>query len=165
MPRTNAILMCATAAALTAAMSGCASDPVATTAPEPAEPVIAVGPPADVPDELTDAAIDDASASRAVTPTDSARTDGRPAWWIDGPQTASGRMYLAVEALGVDVRSARRAAVDSGIDSLTRMLGRDPSDDRIHATTVRPLPHRGGTNEGMRYIGYVLVSSEAPQPD
>lgn len=161
MPRTNAILTISAAAFL----AGCASEPATTSAPEPAEPVISIGPPSDVPDEPVAAADTRSSESRAVTPTDSTRTDGRPAWWIDGPQTASGRMYLAVEALGVDVRSARRAAVDSGINSLTRMLGRDPSDDRIHATTVRPLPHRGGTNEGMRYIGYVLVSSEAPQPE
>jgi hypothetical protein len=143
---------------------GCASDPAPQAVRAPVEPVIVVGPPAMAPDTATmpsDAQPGDQPGG-SVTPTDRARADGRPAWWIDEPQTASGRVYLSVEALGIDVRSARRAAVDSGIDQLTRMIGHDPLDDRVHATTVRPLPHRGGSSEGMRYIGYVLVSAEAP---
>ena len=145
-------------------LSGCAGETASQSPSAPVEPVIVVGPPAEAPDEAILTEEDNADDQpESVAPTDLARTDGRPAWWIDQPQTAAGRLYLAVEALGVDVRSARRAAVDSGIAALTRMLGRDPSDDRVHATTVRPLPHRGGTNEGMRYIGYVLVSAEAPE--
>jgi len=142
-------------------LAGCSGDPAPTGQRAPAEPVIAIGPPASAPAPSgSDSATSTAKPESALSP--HARTDGRPAWWIDQPQTASGRVYLAVEALGMDVRSARRAAVDSGIDTLTRMLGHDPADDRVHATTVRPLPHRGGANEGMRYIGYVLVSAESP---
>ncbi|MCB9848467.1 MAG: hypothetical protein H6814_08645 [Phycisphaeraceae bacterium] len=141
---------------------GCSGDPAPVTTTEPAEPVIAIGPPAEAPESSPDATGSTAIDQADRPPTAHARTDGRPAWWIDQPQTASGRLYLAVEALGADVRSARRAAVDQGIESLARMLGHDPEDDRIHATTVRPLPYKGGANEGMRYIGYVLVSSEAP---
>ncbi len=142
--------------------AGCASEPAVDADPAtPVEPVISVGPLPQAPDDFDD------SESRIdpeqVAGSDTGRTDGRPAWWIDQPQQASGRLYLAVEALGVDVRSARRAAVDSGIGALTRMLGHDPADDKVHATTVRPLPHRGGSNEGMRYIGFVLVSAEAPE--
>lgn len=150
------------AGALVLLSAGCASEPATATKPStPAEPVISVGPLPQSPEDF-----DDSQTSvdpEEVAGTDTGRTDGRPAWWIDEPQEASGRLYLAVEALGVDVRSARRAAVDSGIGALTRMLGHDPADDKVHATTVRPLPHRGGTNEGMRYIGFVLVSAEAPE--
>jgi len=149
-------------------LSGCAGNPAPApkTQPAPVEPVVTIGPPASAPTRPTgtpDPVASAPSEPAPMTPTDLARTDGRPGWWIDEPQAASGRLYLAVEALGVDVRSARRAAVDSGIAALARMLGHDPVDDRVHATTVRPLPYRGGTNEGMRYIGYVLVSSEAPE--
>ena len=147
-------------------MTGCAGDPEPSPRSQaaPVEPVIVVGPPADAPAESAPVESNQPGAGKEpIAPTDSARTDGRPAWWVDEPQRASGRLYLSVEALGVDVRSARRAAVDAGITALTRALGHDPSDDRVHATTVRPLPHRGGANEGMRYIGYVLVSAEAPE--
>lgn len=159
--RTPVILL----AALTG-LWGCASDPAPQAKQAPVEPIIVVGvvgPPATAPN--TASMPKEAKSSdhaRSVTPTDRARADGRPEWWIDEPQTASGRVYLSVEALGADIRSARRAAVDSGIELLTRMIGHDPMDDRVHATTVRPLPHRGGANDGMRYIGYVLVSAEAP---
>ena len=146
-------------------LTGCAGDPAPRAQQAPVEPVIIVGPPANAPDAVSPTPSAAATEQpRTVTPSDLARSDGRPAWWIDQPQTASGRVYLSVEALGVDVRSARRAAVDSGIALLTKMLGHDPMDDRVHATTVRPLPHRGGANEGMRYIGYVLVSAEATAP-
>ena len=157
----NALIPILGAGTLVLLSAGCASEPSAATNPgPPTEPVISVGPPAEAPDQVDDSSV--AIEPDRVAGSDTARTDGRPAWWIDQPQQASGRLYLSVEALGEDVRSARRAAVDSGIGALTRMLGHYPADDKVHATTVRPLPHRGGTNEGMRYIGFVLVSAEAP---
>jgi len=142
---------------------GCAGDgATAPPASQPEEPLVQVGPPTSAPENEADEGAAEADADALASP-DRPRGDGRPSWWLDEPHTVSGRVYVAVEALGEDVRAARRSAVDAGVEALRRLLGRDPSDDRVHATTVRPLPHPGGARQGMRYIGYVLVSAEAPE--
>ncbi len=97
-----------------------------------------------------------------VPPPASVRTDGRPSWWLDEPSTTDGRVFLAAEALGPDVRAARRAAVDSAMASLERLLGAPPTDDRVHAALVCPLPSRADAPGASRFVGYVLVSAPAP---
>jgi len=89
------------------------------------------------------------------------RTDGRPEWWIDGPVHADGRLRIAAEALGHDVLEARRAAISAGRRTLERLSGDGIHDERVVYATVRPLP-RGASPSGPRFVGYVLMSSAAP---
>lgn len=92
----------------------------------------------------------------------------RPKWWIDEPRTEEGRILLAAEALGADVLSARRSAVDAGWDALKRALADHPRDFRVEKTFLRPLSGDAGGTRSARYIGYVLISaarSESPESD
>jgi len=85
--------------------------------------------------------------------------DGRPVWWIDGAARRDGKVTVAAEALGADLRSARRAAVDAGISKLAKEIGAEPSDWVVMATMIRPLRAVRGPKGVNHFVGYVLISS------
>ncbi len=81
--------------------------------------------------------------------------DGRPAWWFSDIRSQDGRLHACAEALGHDLRSARRDAIEAArrrlIDS-----GATVADERIDLTWAAPLgAAKGG---GARYTAYVQLS-------
>lgn len=98
-------------------------------------------------------------AAEAAKPVTGRRADGRPSWWIDDPERAGGEVLIAAEALGPDIRAARRAAIDAGVTRLARELGHAPSDWVVKATIIRPLRAVRGPENVNRFVGYVLVAA------
>ena len=88
------------------------------------------------------------------------REDGRPSWWFGEPLEDSVRIRVCAEALGGDMRDAKRAAVEIARVRMRRELGLGPAtrlpDELIERTWVWPLAH--AETPGARYAGYVLVS-------
>ncbi len=87
------------------------------------------------------------------------RTDGRPSWWIDGTERQNGEVLIAAEALGSDIRMARRAAIDAGLGRLERELGHSPDDWVVKATIIKPLRAVRGPESVNRFVGYVLIAA------
>jgi len=152
---------------------GCAG-PAATTPGVSLEPPGGVGP-APIADAAPETPASDAQPvppasivprnERAAEPADAptpgapgARADGRPAWWLDEPLRQGGEVVVSAEALGADLRSARRAAVDAGLERLARELGAEPATWEIRAATVRPLRAIRAPGEVNRFAGYVLIA-------
>lgn len=78
--------------------------------------------------------------------------DARPAWWIDLPARAGGRILIAASADGNDLAQARRAAVDAALESLRAEAGGDAEDESTDRTSAIRL------NDG-RFRVFVLVSA------
>jgi len=140
--------------------------------PEPS-PELVEGPPvdavADSPGDLSPPSGPGASGDAAPTPAPVEadrpavrRPDGRPNWWLDAPLITDGRTTVTAEALGRDVRSAIRAAVDAGRRALTERLSVAPVDERIEVSTVRALAAPAGGESSARYVGYVRMSGRPP---
>ncbi len=90
------------------------------------------------------------------------RADGRPAWWIESPLRQRGEVRVAAEALGVDLRDARRAAIDAGLRLLGRELGAEPGEWVVEATAIKPLRAVRGPDSVKRFVAYVLMSAQTP---
>ena len=104
------------------------------------------------------------SETRAVTSRARSR-DGRPEWWLTEPQLADGRVSLCAEALGQDIREARRNAVEKGLALLREQLAEATYDAQVVYLTVRPLPIPAEAPSGARYAGYVMVSGVPDEGD
>jgi hypothetical protein len=91
------------------------------------------------------------------------RSDGRPGWWLESPLRQSGEVRVAAEALGVDLRDARRAAIDAGLRLLGRELGAEPGEWVVEATAIKPLRAVRGSDSVKRFVAYVLMSAQAPE--
>lgn len=98
-----------------------------------------------------------------VDPTPSAggaglwRADGRPVWWADQSGWRDGRYSICAEAMGEDVRTARRNAIDAARRDAKSALGGSIRDERVETAIVRSLASDAtGKN---RYVGYVRMTA------
>jgi hypothetical protein len=98
-----------------------------------------------------------------VDPTPSAggaglwRADGRPVWWVDQSGWRDGRYSICAEAMGEDVRTARRNAIDAARREAKSALGGTIRDERVETAIVRSLASDAtGKN---RYVGYVRMTA------
>ena len=98
-----------------------------------------------------------------VDPTPSAgggglwRADGRPIWWADQSGWRDGRYSICAEAMGEDVRTARRNAIDAARRDAKSALGGSIRDERVETAIVRSLASDAtGKN---RYVGYVRMTA------
>ncbi len=105
----------------------------------------------------------DSAETETVASSSAARdSSSRPRWWVDDAIIEDGRILISAEALGRDVLTARRAAVDAGFDRLETAVQGEVLDERVIYTVVEPLPARSASRTGNRYVGYVLMSAVAP---
>lgn len=133
---------------------------VEAPAPLPEEALLGPPPPTGEPppQDAADSAPEEAPLVEETRPS-FWRADGRPAWWQGEARTVDGRMRVTVEAIGDDLASARRAAVDAGRAALVRAIGRAPRDERTEAVQMRRLAGEGPGRS--RYVVYAMLSAKA----